>query len=258
MQGGFSFCGVDISELGLEYAPDLTRTYVYSGSSYKVHEQSFDGHDGGYYYGSTVAPKTFELRCIFQDRHVNDGVLTHIERFFRRGRTGPLVFSKRPWVSYTATVVKLDASQLTNYKNGVVTISLTAYYPYAVHPQNWLDLTSSHLTNMMNNSGLLFEAMTPSTSIIASGGTMTEQTSFLLYNGGTEPSPLAIHIAGDATEGVVIANAATRQKCAFIALSSAITSDAGKYLRCDPISGLTVLTDGISEELAYLYHDYGF
>lgn len=59
MQGGFSFCGTDIADLGLEYVPETANTYVFAGSDYKIHEQVFDGHHGGYYYGSTVSPKVF-------------------------------------------------------------------------------------------------------------------------------------------------------------------------------------------------------
>ena len=88
MQGGFSFCGTDIAELGLEYVPDNANTYVYAGSTYKVHEQAFDGHDGGYYYGVTTGIKPFTLRCIFEGSHINDGILTKVESFFRKGKTG--------------------------------------------------------------------------------------------------------------------------------------------------------------------------
>lgn len=122
MQGGFSFCGTDIADLGLEYVPDNANTYVFAGSDYKVNEQVFDGHHGGYFYGSTVQPKVFTLRCIYEETHINDGILTRVENFFRRGRSGRLVFKKRPWVYYVATVTGLDTSSITNYLNGIVTI----------------------------------------------------------------------------------------------------------------------------------------
>ena len=32
MNGGFRFCGTDISVLGLEYVPDMKDTYVYAGT----------------------------------------------------------------------------------------------------------------------------------------------------------------------------------------------------------------------------------
>ena len=104
MQGGFSFCGTDIAELGLEYVPDNANTYVWAGSTYKVHEQAFDGHDGGYFYGTTTAAKPFTLRCIYQETHINEGILTKVESFFRKGKSGRLVFKNRPWVYYVATV----------------------------------------------------------------------------------------------------------------------------------------------------------
>jgi hypothetical protein len=88
MQGGFTFCGTDIHTLGLEYAPDNAHTYVYSKSPAKVHELDYDAHDGGYFYGTSTAPKVFSLRCYFEEKHINEGVLTRIEQFFTPGRTG--------------------------------------------------------------------------------------------------------------------------------------------------------------------------
>lgn len=130
MQGGFSFCGIDIADIGLEYAPELADTYVFSSKDYSVQQQTFDAHDGGYFYGISVQPKKFTLRCIYQDTHINEGIITKIERLFRRGRTGRLIFKKRPWMYYVATVTKCNVSTITNYLNGIATIEMTAYYPY--------------------------------------------------------------------------------------------------------------------------------
>ena len=46
MEGGFSFCGVDIADLGLEYAPENANTYVYSPGAFDVNDESFPAHDG--------------------------------------------------------------------------------------------------------------------------------------------------------------------------------------------------------------------
>ena len=131
MIGGFSFCGVDIDTLGLEYAPDNSNTYVYKPSLWNMDEDSFESHDGGYFYGTSVRPKDFSLRCIYQDTHVGHGGMTKLFHLFSRGKTGRLIFQKRPWCWYTATVVSVDISQMRNYMNGIVTINLRAYYPFA-------------------------------------------------------------------------------------------------------------------------------
>ena len=107
-RGGFSFCGVECGELNLQYVPENAETYVYRPAKYEVHEQAFEGHDGGYFYGTTTAPKEFKLRCIYQDEHINNGSMTAILNFFKRGKTGRLSFEKRPWVWYNATVTNVD------------------------------------------------------------------------------------------------------------------------------------------------------
>jgi len=254
MQGGFSFCGVDIARFGLEYAPTLDQTYVFAGSKYDVHQESVDTHPGGYFYGTTIQPKDFILRCFFQDQNISHGVLTTVESFFRPGRTGKLIFQNRDWLWYVATVVDIDISNLLNYRNGFITINLRAYYPFARH-----DSISIHSGNMLGdhiatNSGLLLEDITPVTDFTD----ITENTSMLIYNGGSERAGVAIALAGNAGEGVTIRNKTTGQTAKFIAFTPEITDNNGKYIVSDSINGKTVLTDGSTSERSFAYHDYGF
>lgn len=256
MQGGFSFCGVDIAQLGLEYAPENANTYVFKTGEQKLSEQTFDGHDGGYYYGTTLMPKVFTLRCIFQDRHVNDGILANVTSFFRRGRAGRLVFQKRPWVWYAATVISVNSTQMTNYMNGIVTIQLKAYYPFG--RADMLGYNGEMPDTMLCNSAMLEESIVPSPIVIAQGEELEEQKTVLLYNGGTERADVAIEIAGDVGEGVTIANPATGEICKFVAMNKADTTRVGKYVICDGLNGKSVLTDGVNSEMNYMYHDEGF
>lgn len=258
MQGGFTFCGTDIHTLGLEYAPDNAHTYVYGKSPAKVHELDYDAHDGGYFYGTSTAPKVFSLRCYFEEKHINEGVLTRIEQFFTPGRTGKQVFKKRPWIYYMATVTSLDTSLITNYLNGIVTITQKAYYPYGQHEGTSLTDLDLNDPIIFHNSALLADDRTPANYYGSNDEPLTEQTSILLYNGGTSPAAVAIELAGSVGKGVTIYNRATKQMCRFVALSKAVTSDVGKYIISDAINGKTVLTDGKTSQLSYQYHDYGF
>ena len=255
MQGGFSFCGVDIAKFGLEYVPPLDQTYVFAGSEYNVHQETFDAHHGGYFYGTTVRPKDFILKCFYQDLHIAHGALASIEGFFRRGRTGKLVFDRRDWVWYTATVVGIDFSDLRNYQNGFVTITLRAYYPFARHDYISLcdhNMVSNHIAA---NSGLLSEDETPPTQF----QNITQDMNFKLYNGGSERASVAIALAGNAGEdGIMITNHTTGQTAKFVVFDKAKTTNANKYIVCDGLNGKTVLTDGIQSERAFLYHDHGF
>ena len=88
MTGGFSFCGTDIATIGLEYAPELENTYVYKPAKARIHEETFDGHNGGYYYGSSLEPKEFVLRCYFEEKEIDRGLMARVENLFREGRSG--------------------------------------------------------------------------------------------------------------------------------------------------------------------------
>ena len=258
MRGGFSFCGVDIAKWDLEYAPELTDTYVWGPAGYNVNDETFDAHDGGYFYGTTMKPKEFTLRCYYEEQHVNRGVLAKVTSFFYRGRTGRLVFKRRPWVWYNATVVNIDYSKMTNTENGIITISMKAYYPFARHDTLWMQEDPPNQADKEHNSALLSRDMTPGNKIIEGSEELTEPKEFLLYNGGTEKAAVAIEIAGDVGEGVTIRNKTTGQSCGFVAMSKALTTDAGKYIVCDSLNGKTMLTDGTNHELSFFYHDGGF
>ena len=93
--GGFSFDGVDIKDIGLHYAPENANTYVYRPSAYELHEEAFAAHDGGYFYGTTVKPKDFVLRCYYEAKHIKDGIMRNTFDLFKRGRKGKLVFRER-------------------------------------------------------------------------------------------------------------------------------------------------------------------
>lgn len=254
MQGGFSFCGVDIAKYGLEYVPPLDQTYVFAGSDNEVHQELFEAHNGGYYYGATVQPKDFTLRCIYQDRHLLHGILSTIESFFHRGRTGRLVFQNRNWLWYTATVIDVDVSDIRNNRNGFVTITMRAYYPFARH--DFISIGSKNVldSHIAANTGLLAAEETPETRF----ENVTQDMDLLLYNGGSERASVAVALAGDAGEGVVITNHTTGQTAKFVAFSTDKTTNAGKYIVSDALNGKTVLTDGTNSERGFMYHDHGF
>lgn len=256
MRGGFSFCGVDIADLGLEYAPALGNTYVFGAGEVSVQQEEFEGQDGGYFYGTTVKPKDFVLRCFFQDEHIAHGIISRIDGFFRRGRTGRLVFDKRDWLWYTATVINVDVKDLKNYKNGFITITLRAYYPFARHDYLGISTANAYSDYLQKNSGLLKNSVMPGT---AADAPLNENINMLLYNGGTEPASVAIAIAGNAGEAVTtIRNKTTKQTCGFVAFTKADTTDAGKYILLDGINGKTLITDGTESEYGFMYHDHGF
>ena len=276
MQGGFSFCGVDIASFGLEYVPELSRVLEpFEQSSFSVSDESNETRYGGFFYGTTIKPKDFTLRCIFEDAYINDGNITKIENFFRRGRTGRLVFQHRDWIWYSATVISpIDLSKLTNNRNGFVTIQLRAYYPFGrsdifAVPHNADTLEKNRMygnSNMLDEitSGNTYISPNPVMNLITTSGTVNINStgnSYLMYNPGTENAHCAIEIAGAVNDGLYIENLSTNQRCGFKALSLAVTTNAGKYLVVDGINGKTILVPengSAPGEPAFLYHDGGF
>lgn len=257
MKGGFTFCGTDIADLKLEYAPELTDTYVYRSAERKVYEETYDGHTGGHFYGVSREPKEFILRCIFEEKTIDKGFLTRVESFFRVGKSGQLVFKRRPWCYYYATVTGYDDHEITNYMNGYVKITMKAYYPFARCDQFYSFLTDEYHENIMQNSALYdTEGIAPPNSFT----NLTETTSLLLGNPGTERAKVAVIAAGDAGMGILITNKTTNQTMKLVAMSRTVTTFANRELVVDGISGKTILryTDGSEPVIAFLYHDYGY
>ena len=265
MKGGFSFCGVDIADIGLEYAPENKDTYVYAPAVSDVHEETFEGHDGGYSYGASRRPKEFILRCYYEDTHIAKGVMAKAYDLFRIGRKGMLVFKRRPWCYYYATVTNIDASGVYSYLNGLFVITLKAYYPYARGYNVTNDITEDaaykHLfynivtdpyhSEIMQNTAILDkDYMVPNTTF----ENITTQKSIVLYNPGTERAKVDIVISGNAGNGVTIANKATNQSCRYVAFNTSNND----FIYTDGINGKTVIDSDGAKTLAFLYHDYGF
>ena len=263
MEGGFSFAGTNIGEIGLFYVPELETTYVYSPAGASIHDETFDGHNGGYYYGTWRQPKEFTLRCYFEMERIDMGIMARIHHMFAVGKAGKLIFDRRPWCYYWARVSEPITFDLKNYENGLVTIKMKAYFPFARSEDLYNDWLMNHHEEVMKNTALFDRAeVVPPTSIIADDDTLdlsaNETHNFILGNPGTERSPVGIAIAGDAFNGVQIINNTTNETIQFIGLTKAKTTTIGKHIRCDAINGKTIITDGSTSQMCFLYHDSGF
>lgn len=190
--------------------------------------------------------------------------MTKILNFYKRGRTGRLVFDKRPWVWYNATVTDVDISQMMNYRNGLVVITMKAYYPFGrsdiTHIPEESYESKYEIADLEANSALMPGMEWDTTQDFAAEQPITEQESFLLYNPGTERAAAAIRIQGDLSEGVRIYNKQTGQMCVISGLNTLSGEHAGKTLVIDSLSGKVLLTTPGSDtvEYGFLYHDNGF
>ena len=205
MRGGFSFNDVDIADIGLEYAPELQDTYVYQPAETSTHIETFDGHQGGYFYGAWRQPKEFILRCYFEEQMIDKGILGKLYGNFRVGQRGKLIFKRRPWCYYNAVVTEVDAHEIYNYENGVVVIKMKAMYPFARSDIFTNSRAEKYHDVLMQNSAVFDKENMELLQIYS----LTEQTSLVLANQGTERAALGFYISGDVGTGVIIGNKTT-------------------------------------------------
>ena len=258
MAGGFTYRGIDIATIGLEYAPELEDTYVYKTAKPRIHEETFDGHDGGYYYGTSREPKEFVLRCFFEQRDIDRGIMARIYSLFREGSTGRLIFDRRPWCYYYATVTELDTTGLTNYNSGTIRIVMKAYYPYARADQMTVKPQDKDYYRILENTAFFEnEEMVPPV-MFCQDGPITETTEILLSNPGSEYAPVGIEIAGNVGRGVVITNETTNQVCKFVAMSEEEFDGEMNFVYLDGLNGKTMAVKDDFKTTAFLYHDEGF
>jgi phage-related protein len=255
MKGGFSYCGVDIADIGMNYAPELENTYVYRPAKAEVHEEVFESHHGGYYYGATIQPKEFKLRLYFEDT-IDRGLMAKFYSLFKVGKCGQLIFKRRPWCYYNATVTEIDDSGLMTYRSGTITVSMKAYYPFSRCDDFYCQRSGPDYDYITQNTALLEnEDMVPSRSIEFS---ITSETggekSIILANPGSERAPVCVSVSGNVGNGVDIVNKTTGQMCSIINL---IDSSTGTVM-IDSLNGMVSLTKNGTSKPAFLYHDKGF
>ena len=258
MAGGFSFCDTDIATIGLTYVPELEDTFVYKPADSQSHIETFEGHSGGYYYGSWYSPKEFTLRCYFENSRIDKGVMSKVYALFKTGKSGKLVFDRRPWCYYYATVTDPIELDLKNYENGVITIKMKAMYPYARSDIIVNTRSERYHDSLMDNTAVFDKPEMDKYRIIENLSLSNNNPYHLtLANPGQEPAALGVAIAGDVGGGIIIANRTTGQSMKLVAINDTITP-SGKEIIVDPISGKTVISGNGETKLAVMHHEYGF
>lgn len=255
MKGGFSYCGTDIADLGLEYVPELENTFVYKPSEAEIHEETFDGHHGGYAYGATIRPKEFVLRVCFEN-DIDRGILARFYSLFKVGKSGKLIFQRRPWCYYYATVTSIDDTELLSYLSGTIKINMKAYYPFGRSDTFVCKRTDDTFFRTINNTSLFEnESMVP---VMEFSDVTSVGKPIILANPGTERAPVCIVVSGNVGNGIDIRNLTTGQTCGVVGLTTENTTDQNKKVYIDGMNGKTVIVGGGESKPAFLYHDKGF
>lgn len=258
----FSFSGINISHFGVHYAPDRPDWHIWD-DDYSVVNKTVDSQDGGQWYGSSVRPKEFNLRCYFED--ITEFQLAFIIGLFERNRFGDLIFDERPWLVYKARITKRP--NIVKYPtpsgrySGVITVYLTAYYPFAKSNIHVLEDNEDYLglsDRLKNTTGILYRDRTPKVQDISESSRAIGQFEFYLLNGGNAKADTVIRIAGDVGEGVVIHNATLGRSCKVTGLTEANTSSEGKWLEIYSQTGECFITNGNSRQNGWAHHDAGY
>ena len=258
MAGGFSFCDTDIASLGLYYVPELEDVFVYKPAEFESHIETFEGHDGGYYYGSWYSPKEFTLRCYFEDSRIDKGIMSKVYALFKKGKSGKLIFDRRPWCYYIATVTDPVELDLKNYENGIVTIKLKAVYPYARSDIITNTRSEKYHDTLMDNTAVFDKTEMDRDREFTNINIQHSHPMYIkLANPGQENAPLGVAVAGNVGEGLIISNNTTGQSMKLVAITDTVTP-VGKEVLVDPINGKTIITGDGENKISFLYHEYGF
>lgn len=247
--GGFSFCGMHCSDLGIGYIPKPAQRML-STAPFEQMEEDITARAGGYYYGVNVTIREFQLYCYFED--ISTSEYERIIRHFHRGREGKLIFDDRPDVFYmvrVADIIKGDSythHDMTgaNVHSATFTLKFKAYDPFG------------HMSITTYRDGLLGPAVEYSGIIEASkmpAPLSPVAGDYLVYNPGTEMANTVIRIAGNAPNGVTITNHTTGDVCKLLAVPQEPI-----YLEIDSESGsVKSLADG-DDEFSFELHDMGY
>ena len=134
---GFSFCGVNSSDLGILRVSDGSRYNEYLLPNSQDNTTQIPGGDGTYYFGTYYTNRPISIQIAFDD--LSEQNFRRLQQTFSAKKIGKLIFEEAPYKYYMAKVT--GAPQLKYicfgregeprvYK-GEGTIQFTCYYPYA-------------------------------------------------------------------------------------------------------------------------------
>lgn len=255
MELGFTFAGKSSVEMGLHYIPGRDDMFP-SHPAFTVIDDDVTGRDGGYYYGSKVKIREFELPCYYEEIHIEE--LEAILRWVGRGAKGRLIFDDRPYVYYDVVSSAIPSSasyyehsffdKVTNLCSGKLTLHFKAYDPFGKMLYNTYE--SVDVDGASKTTGVIEQRMMPPFPDISS----PMPWNFLMYNPGTETADTIIRVEGTIPDGkyLEIRNNTSGEVCSLVGLPEdgylEINSDYGS------VQNLPLYADSY----AFEYHNDGY
>ena len=107
---GFTFAGRHSSEFGLLVVSDGSRYHQNSFSNFSDSIITVPGKNGGYYFGTQLGNKDFEISCVFDD--ITPHMIHKIQHWLYPNVIGWLIFDEQPYKRY---LVKLASNPVFNF-----------------------------------------------------------------------------------------------------------------------------------------------
>lgn len=263
MAHDFSFCGINIGQYGVHYAPETPSWHIW-GSAFETIEKTVDSQHGGQWYGYVIRPKQFALRCYFEE--ITEYQLAVILGMFAEGKFGELVFDERPWLAYEARVTRpyeINKYPTVNRNySGTIMLYLTAYYPFATTNIQTLDDAVTQYPDkegaIKATTGLMAADTLATETPATTAAPYTIARTILRINAGDAIADTIIRIAGNVGNGVTLYNQATKQYCFIHDLTETETTSSNRWLELNSRTGECYITDGANRFSGYKYHDRGF
>lgn len=107
---GFTFAGRHSSEFGLLVVSDGSRYHQNSYNQFSDSVVSVPGKNGGYYFGTQLSQRDFEINCVFDN--ITSHTMHKIQHWLYPNVVGWLIFDEQPYKRY---LVKLSSVPTFNF-----------------------------------------------------------------------------------------------------------------------------------------------
>ena len=99
---GFTFAGHHCSEYGLMVVSDGSRYHQNLSSSFSDTVTSVPGKNGGYYFGTQIQMRDFDINCVFDDMTTH--TRNKIQNWLYPNKVGWLIFDEMPYKKYLVKI----------------------------------------------------------------------------------------------------------------------------------------------------------
>ena len=243
---GFTYNGIHSSEYGLYYIPSKDDLW-FNDPEYDVYSADVDWKHGGYGYGRKAKVRTFSIKCFFEE--IDLATREAIKRWVGRDTGGRLIFDDKKFVYWNVQPGKIPVGNwyIDHEKHsGTVTLTFEAYEPFG------------YLVRKANSSAEVTDDSDQYVNLIAAddmpAAPTVSDTSFDIYNPGTEACGLHIDLAGTMDHPFRFFNENNKTFCEFNSLPT-----NGLRLSIDGDTGYvsTYLAGSDDFDNGYAYHNKG-